>query len=153
MEPFRGPGSESRECGPTGPGLYLFALRRDDVWAFRSRTRAALAAAVYSAISCPPLRRLYIAVPSLWRGVFQSPQLVLVFCETMSPRDTPPTLITGGVFSEPSFFSGPCPADPIRAHTRPGITQGLCGWLGASGTQDLRALRLWQSSRQWRAPA
>eukprot|EP00964_Phaeocystis_antarctica_P140090 scaffold104882_cov36-Phaeocystis_antarctica.AAC.1 len=58
----------------------------------------------------------------------------------------------GGVFSEPSFFSGPCPADPIRAHTRPGITQGLCGWLSASGTQDLRALRLWQSSRQWRAP-
>ena len=29
----------------------------------------------------------------------------------------------------------------------------VCGWLGASGTQDLRALRLWKSSRQWRAPA
>eukprot|EP00964_Phaeocystis_antarctica_P060519 scaffold36095_cov59-Phaeocystis_antarctica.AAC.2 len=29
-----------------------------------------------------------------------------------------------------------------------GITRRLCGWLGASGTQDLRALRLWQSSRQ-----
>ena len=62
-------------------------------------------------------------------------------------------MLQGGVFSEPSFFSGPCPADPIRAHTRPGITQGLCGWLGASGTQDLRALRLWKSSRQWCAPA
>eukprot|EP00964_Phaeocystis_antarctica_P015222 scaffold8403_cov52-Phaeocystis_antarctica.AAC.2 len=45
------------------------------------------------------------------------------------------------VFSEPSFFSGPCPAAPTRAHTCPGITQGLCGWLGASGAQDLRALR------------
>eukprot|EP00964_Phaeocystis_antarctica_P075372 scaffold46496_cov41-Phaeocystis_antarctica.AAC.1 len=28
---------------------------------------------------------------------------------------------------------------------------GLCGGLGASVAQDLRALRLWQSSRQWRA--
>ena len=27
----------------------------------------------------------------------------------------------------------------------------VCGWLGASGTQDLRAPRLWQRSRQWRA--
>ena len=27
----------------------------------------------------------------------------------------------------------------------------LCGGLGASVARDLRALRLWQSSRQWRA--
>ena len=33
---------------------------------------------------------------------------------------------TGGVFFERSFFSGPCLADPIRAHTRPDTTQGLC---------------------------
>jgi hypothetical protein len=44
-----------------------------------------------------------------------------------------------------------CPARPIRAHTCSAITRRLCGWLGASGTQDLRALRLWQSCRQWRA--
>ena len=54
-----------------------------------------------------------------------------------------------GVFSERSFFSGPCPADPTRAHTCPGITWRLCGGLGASVAHDLRALRLWQSSRQW----
>ena len=44
-----------------------------------------------------------------------------------------------------------CPARPIRAHTCSAITRRLCGWLGASGTQDLRALGLWQSCRQWRA--
>jgi hypothetical protein len=44
-----------------------------------------------------------------------------------------------------------CPAHPIRAHKCSAITRRLCGWLGASGTQDLRALRLWQSCRQWRA--
>ena len=38
------------------------------------------------------------------------------------------------------------------SHTCSGIARRLCGWLGASGTQDLRALRLWQSSRQWCAP-
>jgi hypothetical protein len=59
--------------------------------------------------------------------------------------------ITGGVFSGHSFFLRTCPARPIRAHTCPGITRRLCGWLGASGTQGLRALRLWQSCRQWRA--
>ena len=57
----------------------------------------------------------------------------------------------GGVFSEHSFYLRTCPAHPIRAHTCPGITRRLCGWLGASGTQGLRALRLWQSCRQWRA--
>ena len=50
-----------------------------------------------------------------------------------------------------------CQARPIRAHTsfghRPAGDCRLCGWLSASGTQDLRALRLWKSSRQWRAPA
>jgi hypothetical protein len=59
---------------------------------------------------------------------------------------------TGCVFSEPAFVNlRTCPARPIRAHTCSAITRRLCGWLGASGTQDLRALRLWQSSRQWRA--
>jgi hypothetical protein len=57
-----------------------------------------------------------------------------------------------GVFSpNPCFFLRTCPARPIRAHACPGITRRLCGWLNASGTQDLRALRLWQSCRQWRA--
>jgi hypothetical protein len=57
-----------------------------------------------------------------------------------------------GVFSQnSSFFLRTCPARPIRAHTCPGITRRLCGWLGASGTQGLRALRLWQSCPQWRA--
>jgi hypothetical protein len=60
-------------------------------------------------------------------------------------------MYTGGVFSEPAFFFlRTCPARPIRAHTCSGITRRLCGWLVASGTQDLRALRLWQSCRQWR---
>jgi hypothetical protein len=54
-----------------------------------------------------------------------------------------------GVFSPNTLRT--CPARPIRAHTCPGITRRLCGWLGASGTQGLRALRLWQSCRQWRA--
>ena len=49
------------------------------------------------------------------------------------------------------FFLRTCPARPIRAHTCSAITRRLCGWLGASGTQGLRALRLWQSCRQWRA--
>jgi hypothetical protein len=57
----------------------------------------------------------------------------------------------GGVFSEYIFFLRTCPAHPIRAHTCSAITRRLCGWLGASGTQDLGALRLWQSCRQWRA--
>ena len=39
---------------------------------------------------------------------------------------------------------------PSSPHTSSAITRRLCGWLGASVTQDLRALRLWQSSRQWR---
>jgi len=33
------------------------------------------------------------------------------------------------------FILRTCPARPIRAHTCPGITRRLCGWLGASGTQ------------------
>ena len=60
-------------------------------------------------------------------------------------------LIKGGVFSEPMFFLRTCPARPIRDHTRSAITRRLCGWQGASGTQGLRALRLWESGRQWRA--
>ena len=44
------------------------------------------------------------------------------------------------------------PSSPhTSSHTSAGITRRLCGWLGASGTQDLRALGLWQSCRQWRA--
>ena len=57
----------------------------------------------------------------------------------------------GGVFSEPAFFLGTFQARPTRAHTCPGITWRLCGGLGASVARDLRALRLWQSSRQWHA--
>ena len=60
----------------------------------------------------------------------------------------------GGVSPNTRLFftnRNTCPACPIRAHTCSGITRRLYGWLGASGTQDLRALRLWQSSRQWRA--
>jgi hypothetical protein len=53
----------------------------------------------------------------------------------------------GGVFSE-HFYLRTCPAHPIRAHTCPGITRRLCGWLGASGTQGLRALGLSQGCRQ-----
>ena len=49
--------------------------------------------------------------------------------------------------SSSSFFQ----ARPTRAHTCPGITWRLCGGLGASVARDLRALRLWQSSRQWHA--
>jgi hypothetical protein len=49
------------------------------------------------------------------------------------------------------FFTNLPSSRPIRAHTCSAITRRLCGWLGASGTQDLRALRLWQSCRQWRA--
>ena len=40
-----------------------------------------------------------------------------------------------------SYLLRTCPARPIRAHTCSAITRRLCGWLGASGTQDLRALR------------
>ena len=50
-----------------------------------------------------------------------------------------------------SFFLRKCQARPIRAHTCSGIARRLCGGLGASVAQGLRALRLWQSSRQWRA--
>jgi len=57
----------------------------------------------------------------------------------------------GGGFSEPAFYLRTCPAHPIRARTCSAITRRLGGWLGASGTQDSRALRLWQSCRQWRA--
>ena len=56
-----------------------------------------------------------------------------------------------GVFSPNPLFLRTCPAHPIRAHTCSAITQRLCGWLGASCTHDLGALRLWQSCRQWRA--
>eukprot|EP00964_Phaeocystis_antarctica_P128592 scaffold92382_cov53-Phaeocystis_antarctica.AAC.1 len=55
------------------------------------------------------------------------------------------------VFSKHTVFKRTCQARPVRAHTCPGITRRLCGGLGASVAQDLRALRLWQSSRQWRA--
>mgnify|MGYP000135234914 CR=1 FL=1 len=72
-------------------------------------------------------------------------------CTTYITPPRPTVLPTGCVFSEPAFFLRTCPARPIRAHTCPGITRRLCGWLGASGTQGLRALRLWQSCRQWRA--
>ena len=41
------------------------------------------------------------------------------------------------------FFLRTCPARPIRAHTCSAITRRLCGWLGASGTQGSRALRLY----------
>ena len=54
-----------------------------------------------------------------------------------------------GCFLRTRFFLRKCQARPIRAHTCPGITRRLCGGLGASVAQDLRALRLWQSSRQW----
>ena len=54
----------------------------------------------------------------------------------------------GCVFSEHAVFLRTCHARPIRAHTCPGITRRLCGGLGASVAQGLRALRLWQSSRQ-----
>ena len=71
------------------------------------------------------------------------------------PRCPNPKTLTllykGGVFSEHTFYLRTCPAHPIRAHTCSAITRRLCGWLGASGTQDLRALGLWQSCRQWRA--
>ena len=53
----------------------------------------------------------------------------------------------GGGFSEPAFYLRTCPAHPIRARTCSAITRRLGGWLGASGTQDSRALRLWQSCR------
>ena len=46
----------------------------------------------------------------------------------------------------PPLFLRTCQARHIRAHTCPGITWRLCGGLGASVAQDLRALRLWQSS-------
>ena len=49
----------------------------------------------------------------------------------------------------PPLFLQTCQARPTRAHTCPGITRRLCGGLGASVARDLRALRLWQSSRQW----
>ena len=38
------------------------------------------------------------------------------------PLGPQPYVHTGGVFFEQSFFKGPCPADPIRAHTRPNTT-------------------------------
>ena len=61
--------------------------------------------------------------------------------------------VRGVFFSTPgpSFFLRTCPARPIRAHTCSAITRRLCGWLGASVAQGWRALRLWQSSRQWHA--
>jgi len=59
-------------------------------------------------------------------------------------------------YPNPELFSGPCPVEPTRAHTCPGITstRRLCVGLGASVAQGLRALRLWQStavarSRPW----
>eukprot|EP00964_Phaeocystis_antarctica_P010561 scaffold5821_cov38-Phaeocystis_antarctica.AAC.1 len=61
------------------------------------------------------------------------------------------TGVKGGVFSEHAVFLRTCQARPIRTHTSPGTTRRLCGGLGASVAQGLRALRLWQSSRQWRA--
>ena len=56
-----------------------------------------------------------------------------------------------GVFSPNPLFLRKCQARPIRAHTCSAITRRLCGGLGASVAQGLKALRLWQSSRQWRA--
>ena len=66
-------------------------------------------------------------------------------------KQRPTRDFTGCVFSEPAFFLETCQARPMRAHTCPGITWRLCGGLGASVARDLRALRLWQSSRQWHA--
>jgi len=75
------------------------------------------------------------------------------------------TVKGGGVFSEPIIFFYEraqrrpqlAPYVHTRAHTHVfghhPATVRLRGWLGAqpSGTQDLRALKLWQSCRQWRA--
>jgi hypothetical protein len=44
----------------------------------------------------------------------------------------------GGLRTQFSFTNVPR-ARPIRAHTCSAITRRLCGWLGASGTHDLRA--------------
>ena len=44
----------------------------------------------------------------------------------------------GGLRTQFSFSNVPR-ARPIRAHTCSAITRRLCGWLGASGTHDLRA--------------
>jgi len=81
------------------------------------------------------------------------------FCPCYTPRRFEPQASVAGfdrwpkgsVFSEHAVSLRTCQVRPIRAHTCSGITWRLCGGLGASVAQDLRALRLWQSSRQWRA--
>ena len=57
-----------------------------------------------------------------------------------------------GVFSRTPFLFTNVPGSPHPSSYMSGHhPAGLCGGLGASVAQDLRALRLWQSSRQWRA--
>ena len=52
-----------------------------------------------------------------------------------------------GCFSEPASFTNVrCQARPVRAHTCPGIIWRLCGGLGASVAQYLRALRLYSGA-------
>jgi hypothetical protein len=72
-----------------------------------------------------------------------------------SPQPAAGSPKNGGVLSEPSFFSRTLPS---RSHTSShmsghhlAITWRLCSGPGASEAQGSRALRLWQSSRQWRA--
>ena len=58
-----------------------------------------------------------------------------------------------GRFSKPAFFLRTClrGSPHTSSHMFEHHPSTVCGWLGASGTQDLRAPRLWQRSRQWRA--
>eukprot|EP00964_Phaeocystis_antarctica_P015603 scaffold8628_cov76-Phaeocystis_antarctica.AAC.2 len=57
----------------------------------------------------------------------------------------------GGVFSEHAFFSRTSRLAPYELiHVRASPGDCAAGWAQA-WRQDLRALRLWQSSRQWRA--
>ena len=83
--------------------------------------------------------------PKLLRWGFAPGEESLVCSK--SPRRL---LIRGCSFIGTSLTSRTsCPARPIRAHACSGISRGLsvCGWLGASVTQGLRALGLWQHSR------
>ena len=59
----------------------------------------------------------------------------------------------GGVLSEHiySFYEGAQLAPYELTHVRPSPGDCAAGWAQGSGTQGLRALKLWQSCRQWRA--